>query len=115
NIFKHRQVPDQVEALEDEADLAIANPRPLRKGKVGNLATLQRIASPGRSVEQAKDRKKGRFPATGWPSDRDIFAGANIEMNARERVSFDFISQKDLGDAVEVDEWLVSVVHFVVR
>ena len=36
---------------------------------------------------------------------------ANVEVNARERMRFNFISEEDFGDAVEVNEGVVSVVH----
>jgi hypothetical protein len=34
-------------------------------------------------------------------------------VNARERVRFDLIGQKNLGDAIEVNQGVVSVVHFL--
>jgi hypothetical protein len=34
-------------------------------------------------------------------------------VNARKGVRFDFIGEEDFGDAVEVDQGVVSVVHCV--
>src|SRR4029077_10321326 len=56
DVFKHREVADQIEALEDEPDLAIAEPRAFPRLEVGHLPAVQRIRSAGRGVEQAEDR-----------------------------------------------------------
>ena len=34
DVFIDRQIADQIEALEDESDFAIANPRPFRQRKI---------------------------------------------------------------------------------
>ena len=112
DVFINRQVADEIEALENEADLAIADARALGKGEIGDLAALERIAAVRRRVEQPEDGEQSRFSATRRPGDGDIFAGANVEVNARKRVRFDFISEEDFGDAIEVDQGVVSVVHF---
>ena len=110
DVFENGQVADEIEALEDEADLAIADARALRKGEVRDLAAFERVAPVRWRVEQAEDREQGRFAATGRPGDGDVFALANVEVNAGERVRFDFVGEEDLGDAFEVNEGVVSVV-----
>ena len=51
------------------------------------------------------------FSTAGRAGDGDVFAGANVEVNARERMRFNFIREEDFGDAVEVNQGVVSVVH----
>ena len=109
DVFVNGQVADEIEALENEADFAIANAGTFRKGEVRDLAALQRVAPVRRRVEQTEDREQGRFSAAGRAGDGDVFAGANVEVNARERVRFDFVGQEDLGDAVEVNEGVVPL------
>ena len=74
------------------------------KREVRHFAALERIAAVRRSVEQPENRKQRRFAAAGRTGDGDVFARANIEMNAGERVGFHFVSEEDFGDAVEVNQ-----------
>ena len=99
DVFENGEVADEIEALEDETDLAIANARAFRKREVRDFAALERVAAVRRRVEQAEDREQRRFSATGRTGDGDIFARANIEMNAGERVGFHFVGEEDFGDA----------------
>jgi hypothetical protein len=41
DVLEHRQVADQVEALEDEADLAVAHARALGGGEVGHRLAVE--------------------------------------------------------------------------
>ena len=107
DIFKHGEVADQIEALKDEADLAIANARALRVIQVRHRLAVERVAAFGRRIEQAEDREQRGFAAAGWAGDGDVFALANIEMNARQRVSLDFVGVENLLDAFEFDEGVV--------
>ncbi len=109
DVLVDGQVADEVEALEDETDLAIADPRALGEREVRDLAALERIAAVRRRVEQPENREQRRFAAAGGAGDGDIFAAANVEVNARERVRFDFVGEKDFGDAVEVNEGVVPL------
>ena len=81
------------------------------KREVRDFTALERVAAVRRSVEQPKDREQGGLSTTGRAGDGDVFAGANVEVNARERMRFNFIREEDFGDAVEVNQGVVSVVH----
>ena len=59
NVLIDRQIADQVEALEDESDLAIADARALAHVQVRDLMAVQNILAIGRRVEQADDGKQG--------------------------------------------------------
>ena len=95
--------------MENETDLAIANAGAFRKGEVRHFAALERVAAVRRRIEQAEDREQRRFSATGRTGDGDVFARANIEMNAGERVRFHFVGQEDFRDAVELNERVGAV------
>ena len=83
DIFKNGQVADEIEALENESDFAIANAGTFRKGKVRDLMLLQRVAPVRRRIEQTKNGKQGRFPAARRTRDGNVFAGGNVEVNSR--------------------------------
>ena len=109
DVFENRQIADEIEALEDESDLAIADARAIREREVRDFGALERIAAARRRIEQAEDGEQRRFAATGRSGDRDVFARADIEMNAGERVGFHFVGQEHFRDAVEMDEGVGSV------
>src|SRR5258707_14329917 len=83
DVFKNGQVADEIKALENEADFAIANAGTFRKGKVCDLMFLQRVAPVRRRIEQTKNGKQGRFPAARRTRDGNVLAGGNIEVNSR--------------------------------
>jgi hypothetical protein len=62
------QVANQVEALEDEPDLAVAHPRPLRQRQLGHRLIVQRVGAVGRRVEQAENREQRGLAAAEGPA-----------------------------------------------
>src|SRR5205823_9942459 len=54
DVLVHREIADEVKALEDEADLAIADARTLREREVRDLRVLKGVAAAARSIEQAE-------------------------------------------------------------
>ena len=115
DVFKHREIADQVEALEDETDLAIADAGALRVIELRHRLTVEREAAFGRGIEQAENREQRGLAATRRSGDRNVFALLDVEMNAGERVRLDFVGEEDLGDAFEFDETVVSGHWRVVR
>src|SRR5690242_8052326 len=66
-IFRNAKVSDQVEALEDESDLLIANARAISEVQVSNLFAVKRVASTGWCIEQANDRQQRRLATARGP------------------------------------------------
>src|SRR5213078_475915 len=63
DIFVNRQIANEIKALENEADLAIADASTLRKRKVSDFRSFQGVATTAGGVEQTKDREQRRFSA----------------------------------------------------
>src|ERR1044072_2945261 len=74
DVLINREIADEVEALEDESDLAVADAGALREREVRHFGPLERVAAARRRVEQAEDREERRFAAARGPGDRDVFA-----------------------------------------
>ena len=55
DIFADRQFVDQVEALEDEADVALAGVRKLGLGEAGDLLAVEYVGAFGRAIQHAHD------------------------------------------------------------
>ena len=105
------QVADQVEALEDEPDLAVAHAGALGQRQVGHRLAVQRVLALGRRVQQPEDRQQRRLPAARRPGDRDVLAALDLQVNARQGVGLDFVGEEHLRHAVEMDERLSGSGH----
>src|SRR5437868_6024277 len=113
DVFIDGEITDEVETLEDEADLLVAN-----ASAVGKVQTLHRLAVENirtvcRSVEQANNRQQRRLSAAGRACHRNVLAFANLEMNAGKRMSFYFIGVEDLGYVLQRNERPAVRCHFV--
>src|SRR5690606_10407462 len=82
DVLEDREVADQVERLEDEADLAVADLRPLRVIELLDRRAVQPIPATARRIEQPQDRQQRRLAAAGRPFDRDVVALVDVEVNA---------------------------------
>src|SRR5688572_740371 len=106
NVFVNVEIADQVEALEDKTDLAIAYARTFGKGKVLDRVAIEDVLAVRRRVQQAEDRKKGRFAASGGTGNGNILTLFDIEVNTSERVRLDLVGFEDFLDVGEVDQGL---------
>jgi hypothetical protein len=104
DVFIDRQITDQVEALKDEADLAIANAGAFGEAEVLDRLAVEPVIAARRRVEQTEDRQQRGFAATRRPGDGNELTVFDFEVNARQCVRFDFIGIKDLRDAFEPEQ-----------
>src|SRR6185437_7249794 len=61
DVFVHREITNQVEALEDETDLLVADACAVGKVEALHRLAVQDIGAVGRRVEEADDRQQRRF------------------------------------------------------
>jgi hypothetical protein len=66
HILVDGQISNQVEALEDETNLSIADPGALGERQVRYGPAIQVVAAFRGSVEKTKNRKQRRFTAARW-------------------------------------------------
>src|ERR1019366_7015778 len=66
HVLVNREIPNKVEALEDEPYFLIADAGPLGEVQVFDWLAVQLVTSGGGSVEQSDDGKQCRLPATRW-------------------------------------------------
>ena len=104
DVFEDRQVADEIEALEDEADLAIADAGALGEAEVGHRLAVERVTPCGGRIKQTEDGQQRGLAAARRPGNTDEFAPADFQRDFGQGVSFDFIGQEDLLDGIEVDE-----------
>ena len=100
DVLEHRQIADQVEALEDEPDFPIADTRALRGRELGDRTAVQPYVAGRGRVEQAEDRQQRRFAAARGPPIDDVLAPGDLEADVRERVRLHFVGGEDLGEVL---------------
>src|SRR5262249_27801811 len=108
DVLVHRQVANEVDALKDEADLAVANARALRGFEIRHRLVVERIRTIAGRVEQPQNRQQRRLPATGRPRDGDVLAFVNFEIDIVQGVCLDLVGEEDFPDALEFDQWTMS-------
>src|SRR5262245_26724104 len=106
HVLEDAQVANQVEALEDEANLPISDAGALGGAEVRHLPGIQRVGALRWRVEQPEDREQRRLAAARRSRDGDVLAALNCHVDARQRVRFDFVGQKDFRDPLQLDQWL---------
>jgi len=104
DVLEDGEVADQVEALEDEPDVAVADAGALAEIKILNVLARNGVGAPRRRVEQAEDGQQRGLAAAGRSRDGHVFALADVEMDAGQGVGLDFVRVEDLGQALEADK-----------
>ena len=113
DVFIHREIADQVETLEDESDLLVANAGTLGEVEVLHRLAVQRVAAASRRVEQADDREQRRLAAARRPRHGHVLALGNRKVNARERVRFNFVGVENLRHFLNLNQRLSGFGHMV--
>ena len=82
-------VGDEVEALEDEADLVVADFGELVVAEVGNVLAVDEVLARGADVQAAQHIHQGGFPRAGLADDGHKFPRSTVrETPSRARTSF---------------------------
>jgi hypothetical protein len=104
DVLEDGEVADEVEALEDETDVAVADARALAEVEVLHGLAGDGVGAAGGRVEQAQDREQRGLAAAGGAGDRHVFALGDVEVDAGEGVGLDLVRVEDLGQALEPDQ-----------
>ena len=99
----HSEVADQVEALEDEPDFAVANARAIRERQILRPGGRQDVLPFGRRIQQAENRQQRRLAAARRTGDGDVLAFLDVQMDAGECMRFDFVGVENLGHVFKID------------
>src|SRR5262245_37652999 len=103
DVFINRKLINQVETLEDEPNLTIANAPPSAKPQVFDSLSVQLVLAAGWRIQQAYDREQCGLPASRRPGDGHILAFGNTQMHSRQRMSLDLVGVKNLGQFFNLD------------
>ena len=100
DVLEGRQVADEVELLEDEADGAAAHLGELVGGQVGDVVAVQHDGALGGGVHGADDVHERGLAGAGGADDGDPLAARDLEGHVVEGVQVPI----DLGDALEAQQ-----------
>ena len=97
---------EEIEALEDEADLGVANHRALVAVEGRDVDAVEVVGAGGRAVEASQDVHQRRLAGAGRSHDGHELAGLDVEVDAGERAHFHLAHLVDLGQIVNLDDRL---------
>ena len=108
DVLVDREIADQVERLEDEADLAVADAGALRRRELRDRLAGERVLAVGRRVEQAEDREQRRLAAARRSFHRDVLARLDLDVDVLKGVGLHLVGVEDLLDPGEADQRLIA-------
>ena len=100
DVLGNIEFVDQVEALEDETDVLLANVGALSLGVPGNVLVEEEIVTIGWVIEQADDVEQCRLATARGPHDGNEVPLVDFNIDAVERDSFDFVGAVDFEQVV---------------
>ena len=98
DIVRQVQVRDQVEALEDEADLRVADPRTAIVVQRADVFAVEQVSPAAGRFQQSRDIEEGRLAGAGWPGHGDELALLDVQVQFPQRVGFNEFGTVDLAD-----------------
>ena len=103
DVVEQVQVGDQVEALEDEADLAVAQARAGVVAEVADVFAVEQVGAAGEGFQQAGDVEEGGLARAGRPGDGDELAFLHVQVQRAQGVGLHLLGAEDLGDGVHFE------------
>ena len=101
DILEDIQLVDQVERLEDEADVALAELRAVFLSETAHLVVQQHIAARCRVVQQAQNIEQRRFAAARRTHDGDELPLLHFERNAVQCDGLDLFGTENLLEVLD--------------
>src|SRR3546814_9892903 len=98
-VVEQVQVRDQVEALEDEADLLVAQLAALVVRQALDVLAVEREFAAGEGLQQPGDVEEGGLAGTGRTCDGDEFAFLHVQVERTQRVRLDQFGAVEIGSA----------------
>ena len=100
DVVEEVQVGNQIETLEDKADLLIAQARALVVGQAADLLAVEHVLTTARRLEQTGDVQERRFARTRGTGHGHEFAGAHLHREIAQGVRLDEIGLVDPADVL---------------
>ena len=97
------EVRDQIEALEDEADLLVAQARALVVREPAHVLAVEHVAAGVEGLEQPGHVQERGLAGARGAGHGDELAGADVQREVAQRVRLDEVGAVDLADVVHLE------------
>ena len=104
DVVERRRPRQQVEALEDEADLAVAHDRELIAGHPRDILAVEDVLAARRAIKAAEDVHERRLAGAGRARDRHELALLDVHVGAAERAHRHFADRVGLDEVANGDD-----------
>ena len=104
DIFQRGKAGNEVEALENKADLPVAYGGKLMVRQGGYIAAFENIGAVGRRVQAAEQVHQGGFSRARLADDSDKFPFVNGQRNVRQGPDFVFAGMIDFADMLKPND-----------
>ena len=104
DVLERRRAGEQVERLEDEADLPVPDLGALVAVEPGDVDPVEKVAARRGPVEAADDVHEGALAGPGRPHDGDELARVDREGYAVEGPDLDLAHRVDLDEVLDPDD-----------
>src|SRR6185437_5466844 len=108
DVLVDGQIADQVERLEDEADLPVADAGALARRELGDRLAGEGVLAVRWGIQQSENGQERRLAAARGTFHGHVLARLDLEVNVLEGVGLHLVGVEDLLDAGEADQGLVS-------
>ena len=95
---------EQIEALENETDLAVADVGQLVAIESGDVGAVEQVTAARRAVEAAEHVHQGRFARAARAHDGDELAALDLQRNAAHRMHIHLAGAVGLVDVLQLDD-----------
>ena len=109
DVFQRRHVRDQVEGLEDDADVLAAECRELVLGQTRQFLAGNLDHALVGTLEPGEHHQKRRLAGAGWPDDADRFAPRDVEIEALQNMHGAMAATEGQMNVSQPDCWFCQV------
>jgi hypothetical protein len=104
DVLLRRGARQQIEALEDEPQVAAAQPCPLVARQCFDMCAMEQVLPAAGRVQAAEDVHRGRLARAARAHDGHEFAGADVEIDALQGHQLSRAAAIDLGHCAQPDQ-----------
>ncbi len=104
DVLEHRELVDEIEALEYEAEVRLAQLRALAPRATRHFLSEQLVAAVAGRIDEPQDMHERRLAAARRPHQRHELPRVHFDAHAIERGGFHFLRAIDPGETVRCDD-----------
>src|SRR6185503_17664288 len=110
-VFQDRGAREEVEGLENEAELQVADLRELARGEGGDVFAVEPVFALGGRIEASEDVHQRRLAGARRSDDRDELAAIDLEIDPVKRRHCVLAGVVDLIDPLELNQLLAGLLR----